>query len=134
MKQGCCTKYSGEVFRQGKCKADIDVRELVGGDDWGWLRRTPCFLKNKSLTTCDKYTEPTNQEIEDHEKWADEIIERLNKASPLISELKKEYGETGGKGTRPCPVCGNTLNFTVSSLNGHVHGKCETKDCLSWME
>lgn len=33
-----------------------------------------------------------------------------------------------------CPVCKGKLHLSQSSYNGHVHGKCETKGCLSWME
>jgi hypothetical protein len=26
------------------------------------------------------------------------------------------------------------LHLSQSAYNGHVHGKCETDDCVSWME
>lgn len=31
-------------------------------------------------------------------------------------------------------ACGGKLHLSQSSYNGHVHGKCETPDCVSWME
>lgn len=33
-----------------------------------------------------------------------------------------------------CPVCKGGLHLSQSSYNGHVHGKCETAGCVSWME
>lgn len=33
-----------------------------------------------------------------------------------------------------CPKCQGRLHMFQSSYNGHVHGKCETEDCLQWME
>lgn len=33
-----------------------------------------------------------------------------------------------------CPACGGKLHLSQSSYNGHVHGKCETPDCVAWME
>lgn len=33
-----------------------------------------------------------------------------------------------------CPVCKGRLHLSQSAYNGHVHGKCETEGCVSWME
>lgn len=34
-----------------------------------------------------------------------------------------------------CPTgCGGKLHLSQSSYNGHVHGKCTTDGCVSWME
>lgn len=33
-----------------------------------------------------------------------------------------------------CPACKGRLHLSQSSYNGHVHGKCETEGCVSWME
>jgi len=33
-----------------------------------------------------------------------------------------------------CPICKGRLHLKQSALNGHVHGRCETADCLHWME
>lgn len=31
-----------------------------------------------------------------------------------------------------CPKCNKKLHYTISKSNGHIWGKCETKDCLIW--
>lgn len=33
-----------------------------------------------------------------------------------------------------CPLCKGNLHMYQSAYNGHVHGQCETKGCLCWME
>jgi hypothetical protein len=39
------------------------------------------------------------------------------------------------EGSITCPKCGGTLRFSVAiNYNNHVHGRCETSDCLTWME
>jgi hypothetical protein len=36
--------------------------------------------------------------------------------------------------TVECPICKGKLGLFQSSYNGHVHGKCETPNCVAWME
>lgn len=41
----------------------------------------------------------------------------------------------GGQGTMPCPAgCGGQLRYSVASVNGHMHARCSTEGCVSWME
>lgn len=42
-------------------------------------------------------------------------------------------GKWGVKGQIKCPKCGGELNYSIASTNGHIWGKCLTKDCLEWM-
>lgn len=42
--------------------------------------------------------------------------------------------EKGGSGLIVCPKCKGTLKWTRASNNKHVWGKCQTTDCLSWMQ
>ena len=40
-----------------------------------------------------------------------------------------------GAGEMTCPVCNiGKLRYSRSSYNGHVHGRCLTAGCVSWME
>ncbi len=54
-----------------------------------------------------------------------------------FSRIKAVHGEfkagRAGHGIVECPKCKGKLHYNVASLNGHVWGKCETKDCLAWM-
>lgn len=34
-----------------------------------------------------------------------------------------------------CPICGDgKLRYSISSVNGHIHGRCNAPNCVSWME
>lgn len=34
-----------------------------------------------------------------------------------------------------CPICGDgKLRYSISSVNGHIHGRCNGQNCVSWME
>lgn len=33
-----------------------------------------------------------------------------------------------------CPACKGRLHLSQAAYNGHVWGKCETADCVEWME
>lgn len=33
-----------------------------------------------------------------------------------------------------CPKCKGKLHYSISSYNNHVWGKCETENCLAWMQ
>lgn len=61
-------------------------------------------------------------------------IEAVLKAYEEIYKLGFKKGH-GGSGTIPCPHCKTgALHFSVASVNGHVHGQCETEGCLRWAE
>ena len=52
----------------------------------------------------------------------------------LIDEVRKTIIKTKlAHGTVLCPKCGAQIAFTVAG-NGHVHARCETQDCIAWME
>ena len=48
----------------------------------------------------------------------------------------KKFGKGhGGADSLPCPVCTTgRLYYRVAGYNGHMHAKCETEGCVSWME
>lgn len=37
-------------------------------------------------------------------------------------------------GTIKCPQCGENLRYTIAKCNSHLWGKCDTENCLSWMQ
>ena len=59
-------------------------------------------------------------------------IKLFDKAIELCEKNAK--GKRGIVGTIKCPKCGGKLNYSVSDYNGHIHGQCETKDCLAWRQ
>lgn len=133
MKAGNCKHYNGNVYKRKECDAGINTRSLVGGSDTGWLIRTPCMKKHCTDIVCDKYEDPTADEIAEDNAWIEREIDKLRKAVPTLEKLKHDY-PNGGSGEIECPVCSGELQFSVSSYNLHVHGKCKTENCLCFME
>lgn len=83
---------------------------------------------------CDKYEEPSGDEISAHRKRIEEAMQRHMKTLPLIAKVKKEQEGCDWQGIVACPVCNGKLHLSHAAYNSHVWGRCETKNCLSWME
>lgn len=148
MQPGTCKHFNGsyhnKVCLAGVCYEDVtpEPKRLMGK-----MLRLPCHSRPFGQTpsklqleehakrgTCAKYEEPTQADIDQHEREMQEATDRMMKATGVIREVKREHAGKSWAGIKTCPVCGGTLHMSHSSYNGHVHGKCETKDCLNWME
>lgn len=143
------------------CKLGRDpaamARQACTDPDWrmGAAYRYPCstrenheelFMRNGATipkrvqdvlnqkTSCDAFTEPTQEQIDEQEKLFDKFLEDMAKTEPLITRIKKEHKGKAWNGIEVCPACNGKLHMTHSSYNGHVHGRCETEGCLRWME
>lgn len=135
MKADFCKHYDAHAALLGDkvCRAGINMRILAGGERLGWVLRTPCMKKNSSLVKCESFSDHTQEEIDDHDGWVSDAIERIKKSQPLIQQLKEDHPD-GGSGVADCPCCSGKLHWGIAACNGHSHGRCETEDCLSWME
>lgn len=133
-----CVHFRG--VQHDTCKVDINLRQLVGGDDFGWARRIPCLKSDaeQCVVTCEKREFMNREQAEAEVKRDDE---RMRKAMIGISAAHHDAKQkgivkgVGGAREIPCPVeCGGTLRYRVASINGHMHAACTTKGCLQWME
>jgi len=138
MRKGICKHFLGSQDRQ--CALSVDVRSLVGGPDFGcWLRR-PCISVDYHGTPrtgtipCDKYEDPTDADIAACEAAFAEMERKFTLAQPVAAQIRDKYKGVDWSGVVACPVCGGHLALRHYGMNGHIHGKCATKDCLSWME
>jgi len=68
-----------------------------------------------------------NQEIPDE---VEESIKLNLEASVEIMKLKPKPGTNG---QIKCPKCGGTIDW-VMHQNSHVWAKCQTDNCLGWIE
>lgn len=116
----------------GVCKAGINAKSQFGS------ARRPCLDGNKKtteeqLSVCPKWLQRTR---EMGEKRADDIEKSINQMTlvmPIVSNWKAQ-DPIGKQEIIECPVCAGQLHLVQSSYNGHVHGNCETEDCVRWME
>jgi hypothetical protein len=103
--------------------------------------RKPCNT-NGAEVTCEKYQDPTDEEIAASEKAAEESFIRFKTVLPLVGKIKDRLKdrinpsarEEAVTGETECPVCGEVLRWQWSTYNGHVWMKCEREGCIAFME
>lgn len=84
---------------------------------------------------CPFYEEPTDEQVQAERAKMDALMDRHIAAIKVASQWRvKPKPAQDRRGTVECPICKGTLHLSQSAYNGHVHGKCETQDCVSWME
>ena len=59
-------------------------------------------------------------------------LREVRKALPLIERIQREKRGQDWSGIKDCPICQKNL-FVFHYRNGTYWGKCETKDCISWL-
>jgi hypothetical protein len=72
-----------------------------------------------------------------HAEARADSIEKSLRQMTIIGPAVKAWRNKPPKGKEEvieCPACKGKLHLSQSSYNGHVHGHCETADCVSWME
>lgn len=131
MNNGKCKHFNG--IQNKECKAGLNIREVVGGDNVGWLRRAPCLRSNGCTEKCSQYAELTPEERAAKDAEFEIMIERMRLTLPIIKKAKKELPD-GGSCELTCPVCSGIVHIAVAKCNLHTHGICETEGCLRWME
>lgn len=104
--------------------------------DAGEPAMSPCIGGHNTpnvLALCPQWE---RRSLEHAEKRADEIEEmlrRLDVVEPVISAWRQKE-PIGKSAIIECPVCKGRLHLSQSPYNGHVHAKCETEDCVSFVE
>ena len=58
----------------------------------------------------------------------------IDPPNPLIQIFKMIADDPASSGILPCPTCAGRLVWARDSLNGHLHGRCESTGCLRWMQ
>ncbi len=98
MRHGTCKHFGSAPGGRLTCGAGHDIRELVGGEEYGWMRRVPCHdpepRKDTRLpmfdpVSCSDYIEPTAAEVAAYEVEVQRVIDAV----------------LAGK----CPTCGGPL-------------------------
>lgn len=122
----------------GKCKHFTGIQNDIckAGIRYDDVKPVPCLVKyrRKDSPMCARYEEPTDEEVAEDEAYIQARMEMHSKAGSIIVEIKRQHKGHNWRGVLDCPVCGGRLHVSHAAYNGHVHGRCETEDCLSWME
>jgi hypothetical protein len=125
-----CAHFNG--VQNDTCKAGVNYESAfpTGG--------IPCFRVSESPGRCSLVQLPTReqatQRYEEREAQIEKSLNAMRAAHADAAE--KGFGKrNGGVSQCPCPACGTgTIRYSVASLNGHMHARCTTQGCVSWME
>ena len=130
-----CKNYSGRDMFLGECvcKAGINpVERFCNGDRTGWVAKVPCLRTNETTAQCDQCVYPTKEEAEADnaafKAYVDDVLKHIPIARAAMVAAKSDGG------CMDCPKCGQGLRWSKARCNGHIHAKCDTEGCLSWME
>lgn len=84
---------------------------------------------------CPFYQEPTDEQVQADRAETEAWLERTKVALKVAAEWRVRPKPAQDRHeVKECPICKGRLHLSQSAYNGHVHGKCETQDCVSWME
>jgi hypothetical protein len=92
----------------------------------------PCLGETpEAKGACEKYSGWTQEEIDARES---EIAASFERIVTIRREIIQKLGNAAGSGTLDCPCCKTGMVHFSRASNGHVHAKCSTDKCASWME
>lgn len=135
-----CQHYQpkpGSVM-QDYCALGCGASERMdAGRKAGEPNMTPCIGGHEAkdvLALCPKWIRRTREHAEARADAMEKHMKEFMRAQTLISKVKREHKGRDWRGIEVCPACGGKLHMSHARYNGHVHGKCETEDCLNWME
>lgn len=111
---------------------------MLQARDAGEPRMTPCIGGHKATNVLALCTEWKRRSLEHAQARADAFeaaMERMSIVMPVVSEWrtypKPDFDRAE---VIECPKCKGRLHLSQSAHNGHVHGRCETANCVAWME
>ena len=134
-----CVHYAPQLgsFKSDYCALGLGASEAMGrARKAGEPNMCPCIGGHKAsdvLALCQKWERRSLEHAEKRADAIEEAMERMTVVMPVVNAWrdKKPFGK---QEVIECPKCKGRLHLSQSSYNGHVHGKCETEGCVSWME
>lgn len=86
-------------------------------------------------TPCPFREEPTDEDVQRDRIDLEAHLKKTTTAIKIASQWRiKPKPSADRREEVACPICEGKLHLFQSAYNGHVHGKCETEGCVSWME
>ena len=82
---------------------------------------------------CPHWIRRTREQGEKHADKVEKSIRMMTVVMPVVDKWRKKL-PLGKVEVIECPECKGRLHLSQAAYNGHVHGKCETPNCVSWME
>lgn len=129
---GWCIHFRS-MGQHDTCEKGVRYDSFEGEDRK--MARMPCFTRpGGPRAYCEHRRVPTAEEIKLHEEW---LVKHMDKLSIVMKAIRLWREKWKGKSHAEvieCPLCKGRLHLSHAGVNNHVHGHCETKGCVSWME
>jgi hypothetical protein len=133
-----CQHYKRGDGADMVCAAGCDLKAVqnvpVGdkGIKWG-----PC-IEGHTLAEpkahCQHWIRRTREMGEKRADSVQRSFDMMELVFPVVANWRSKPPFKNQREIIECPVCKGRLHLSQASYNGHVHGKCETADCVAWME
>lgn len=120
--------------------------ECAAGMDLGKVRKIPTGTMDRPLgpcidghtlndpkSHCPHWLRHTQEQAEAQADFVERSLSIIAKAAPVIGAWKK-CEPIGKREVIECPVCQGRIYLSQSSFNGHVLARCETKDCVGFIQ
>lgn len=123
-----------------KCSAGMDLNAVQCVPTNGSkIKFGPCIgghTLEHPLAHCPKWE---RRSLQHAEKVADDFERHFRNIQIVFKALKgwrtwTPSNRVAKQEVIECPACKGRLHLSQAAYNGHVHGHCETPDCVSWME
>jgi hypothetical protein len=127
-----CIHFTG--VQNEKCEAGVEYKSFRGCP-------FPCFRgeagdklrKGEKPFVCEKVEWPTEEYIQAEIDMWERESKKAVEGNRAVAHIRKEQRGKNYRGVVECPICKGKLHVSHAS-NGHIHARCETPDCLAWME
>ncbi len=133
-----CIYFNGMLNKT--CDAGVVYDDTDRGMQVVYRANMPCHKICKYRTVpwsadhCPKAEFPDIAKAEAKVAEMDEVVARMEKALEAVAPLRRKYKGQDYNGVIDCPICAGKLHFRHAKYNGHIHARCETENCVSWME
>lgn len=108
------------------CQIGVDYHQFSFDD-------CPCLGESeRARVRCPSYSAMTPEELAAREA---ELLARFERIGTIRMAIVKQIKTTSVRGGHmPCPCCKTGIVGYSQASNGHIHARCSTVNCASWME
>lgn len=132
-----CQHYNPEPRKDNDCDLGVDAETLT----LGFKLARPCICSlakdsGKPIAVCEKFRERTTESAVDYANTVEKSMEQFLTTLPWIGKIKEQCQgkKTDQQGIDTCPVCSKRIGWSWTPDNGHMSARCETEDCVNFIE
>lgn len=92
----------------------------------------PCFQRDASAHRCVHVEYNIPEEDSEIERRNQQLVAMCGSTRQEI--VRRTAGRHGVEGKMPCLFCSGEVKYLVSDINGHIHARCTTLECVTWKE